>query len=69
MRGALTEKAQKEIEEMWQLRRECVILLGHVNAEWKSDPSSVAGFDLRLVKRTDEVLKRLNKLDPFYEGY
>lgn len=41
----LTPKAQREMEEAWNLRREAVILLGHVVAEWESDPKSVQCFD------------------------
>jgi hypothetical protein len=61
----LTPKAQREMEEAWNLRREAVILLGHVVAEWESDPMSVQCFDLRLVNRAKEVLKRLKIVDPF----
>lgn len=63
MRGYLTDKAQRELEELFQLKREAIELLGSVNAEWQSDPQSVQCFDLRIVKRTDEVLKRIKKLE------
>lgn len=65
MRPELTPKAQREMEEAWNLRREAVTLLGHVVAEWNSDPQSVQCFDLRLVNRAKEVLKRLKTVDPF----
>jgi hypothetical protein len=63
----LTVKAQREMEEVWKLRREAVLLLGHVVAEWESDPMSVQCFDGRLVRRSGEVLKRLKELDLFNE--
>ena len=62
MDGMLTEKAQREIEEMWALRKEAVRLLALVDAEWRSDPQSVACFDLRTVQRTREVLRRIEQL-------
>ena len=61
----LTPKAQREMEKAWNLRREAVVLLGHVVAEWDSDPTSVQCFDVRLVNRAKEVLKRLKQVDPF----
>lgn len=61
----LTPKAQREMEEAWNLRREAIIILGHVVAEWESDPQSVQCFDLRLVARSKEVLERLKTIDPF----
>jgi hypothetical protein len=66
MRNALTEKAQKEVEELWQLRREAVQILDKVVAEWQSDPMSVQCFDLRMVIRGNEVIERLRKLNKVY---
>lgn len=65
MRAELTPKAQRQMERSWELRREAVLLLGHVVAEWDSDPMSVQCFDLRLVNRAKEVLAELKRLDPF----
>lgn len=65
MRRMLTPKAERELEELFALRREALQLLELVNAEWKSDPTSVQCFDLRLVKRTDQVLTRIKQLEPF----
>jgi hypothetical protein len=65
MRNLQTPEGQKEVERIWELRREAIILLGHVAAEWETDPLSVQCFDLRLVKRTKEVLAELKKLDVF----
>lgn len=61
----LTAKAEREMEEKWRLEKEAIELLGVVNAEWQSDPTSVAHFDLRIVKRTNEVLQRLKQLRIF----
>lgn len=69
MRPELTPKAQREIEELWDLRREAVRLLGQVVAEWKSDPTSVQCFDLRLVERAKQVTERIKKLDVFNGDY
>lgn len=65
MRSALTPKAQKEVEELWQLRREAVELLGVIVAEWKSDPHSVQCFDLRTVERAIKVSERIKAIDHF----
>lgn len=65
MNRRLTQKAQQELEETWQLQREAVELLGLIVAEWKSDPTSVQCFDLRTVERAKEVVARLEKLDTF----
>ena len=68
MRSMLTPKAEREMEEIWRLRREALTLLRHVIAEWDSDPKSVQCFDLRLVKRAKEVSERLRKIDIFDEA-
>ena len=65
MGNYLTEKAQKDIEEGFKLKREALEILDTINAEWKSDPTSVRCFDLRMVKRTGEILKRLKELGPW----
>lgn len=65
MKSALTPKAQADIERVWELRREAVQLLDQVVAEWRSDPTSVQCFDLRIVKRAGEVIDELKKRDTF----
>lgn len=63
----MTRQAEREMEEKWALQKEALQLLRLVDAEWNSDPSSVACFDLRIVTRTREVLARLDQLKvPFY---
>jgi len=64
----LTPKAQRQMEEVWRLRREALSLLRLVIAEWESDPQSVQCFDLRIVKRAKEVSALLRKLDPTDEA-
>lgn len=59
----LTDKAVKEMEEVFSLRREAIELLGVVNAEWQTDPLSVQCFDSRTIERAGFVLARLKKLD------
>jgi hypothetical protein len=58
-----TQKAQREIEEMFQLRREAIQILELVVSEWQSDPMSVQCFDLRIVERAGQVIARLEQLD------
>jgi hypothetical protein len=65
----LTPKAQRDVEELWKLRHEAVQILTIVVAEWKTDPTSVQCFDLRLVKRAEELLDRIKKLDVFGGSY
>lgn len=69
MRPEMTKQAQAEIERMWKLRREAVTLLGVVVAEWKSDPASVACFDLRVVERAKTVVAELEKLESKHSRY
>lgn len=59
MRTRMTEKAQRQIEEQFDLKREAVELLGLVVAEWNTDPNSVQCFDLRIVQRAREVVDLL----------
>lgn len=47
----LTEKAQRKIESSFENTREAFRLLKLINAEFQSDPQSVACFDLRIVER------------------
>lgn len=60
--AVLTEKAVRETEELFRLRREAITLLSLVVAEWTSDPTSTACFDMRIVMRSQEVLKRIGQL-------
>jgi len=64
MRPELTPKAQREMEEVWRLRREALHILRLVIAEWESDPQSVQCFDERIRKRAKEVSERIRKIDP-----
>lgn len=47
----LTNKYQREIEASFANDREAHTLLDLIDAEFRSDPSSVACFDLRIVER------------------
>ena len=61
----LTDKAQREMEERFALQREALQILDLVVAEWESDPTSGQCFDLRVVQRAKEVVRRIKKLDIF----
>ena len=63
-RRVMTQKEKKDIDEAFELKMEAMEIRKLINAEWKSSPTSVQCFDLRVVKRTDELLKRLDKLGP-----
>jgi hypothetical protein len=67
MKLELTSKAQREMEECWQLKAKAVALLAIVVAEWESDPTSVQCFDLRVVESAKQTVKRLRQLDPLGE--
>jgi len=60
----LTPKAEREMEERFDLEREAIQLLDLVVMEWKTDPMSVQCFDLRIVERAKHVITRLEKLTP-----
>jgi hypothetical protein len=62
MRQHLKPETVKELETMFDLRREAIQILDLVVAEWKSDPMSVQCFDLRTVERAKVVMDGLNKL-------
>jgi hypothetical protein len=65
----VTSKAEREIERIWQLRRDAVRVLGVIVAEFKSDPQSVQCFDLRVVDEAKAVVHELEKLQPKHEIY
>lgn len=58
----LTKEAQRQIERGWELNERAWELLKLVVAEWNSDPSSVACFDLRLVKEAKDICKEHDQL-------
>jgi hypothetical protein len=63
----LTPKAERELQERFRLEKEAIHLLGLVDAEWRTDPTSVQCFDLRIVERTKQVIARLEQLTPAWE--
>ena len=67
MSAYLTPKAEREMEEVFNLRRRAVELLDIIVAEFESDPMSVQCFDLRIVEESKIVIKRLKKLKPAWE--
>ena len=62
----LTDEGAMMIEESFDLTHEAIKLLGMVVDEWDSDPTSVACFDLRIVKRAKEVVERLKVVSIIY---
>jgi hypothetical protein len=64
MNNMLSHKRQRELEELWLLRREAVAILRLVLSEWESDPLSVQCFDLRIIERAKVISKRIRELDP-----
>lgn len=69
MNSPLTRMDEGEIHRMWDLRKRALELLDIVNAEWKSDPSSVQCFDLRIVKEADAVLAELKLLEAKHKAF
>lgn len=49
MRPSLTDKARADAERRFKIDDRLLEIMGLVIAEWKSDPQSVACFDLRIV--------------------
>lgn len=63
----LTEQTVKEIEANFENVREAFRLLGLINAEFLTDPTSVQCFDLRIVERVRicvEARKQFEKSHP-----
>ena len=63
MRAYMTEKAIKEMEELFKLKNRGIDILELVVSEWETDPMSVQCFDLRIVNEAKILIKRLRKLD------
>ena len=63
----LTDKAVREMEERFKLEKRAIELLGIITAEFKSDPTSVQCFDLRIVNEAVAAVDRLNKITPAWE--
>lgn len=56
-------RAQTEQEELFRLEDEALKLMCVIVAEFESDPMSVQCFDLRIVERAKEVMRRMKQLD------
>lgn len=52
----MSETIQPTCDEAWKI-------LDLIVAEWESDPTSVACFDLRVVNRAKEIIARRKQLD------
>jgi hypothetical protein len=65
----LTDKAQREIEDSFENTREAFTLLDLIDAEFRTDPTSVQCFDLRIVERVRQCVakrKEFVKQNPMY---
>jgi hypothetical protein len=58
----LSDRAQRDLDEQFQLEFEAMDILDLVVAEWESTPVSVACFDLQMVKRAKYITKRIKYL-------
>ena len=57
MRDAyLTDKAQREIEKIFDNNRDAHMLLDLIDCEFRSDPQSVQCFDARIVERVRQCV-------------
>lgn len=61
--AVLTDEEIQKITEVHRLHREAWMLLNLVVAEWLSDPTSVACFDLRIVERAKQAIARRKEID------
>ena len=65
MQPRLNDKAMARMEERWKLKDKAVELLGVISAEFESGPTSVQCFDLRTVKESIKMVKRLEEIGYF----
>ena len=54
----LTPRAEREIEDNFRNTSEAFKLLDLIDAEFRTDPSSVQCFDLRIVQRVRECVEK-----------
>lgn len=67
MEAKMTNKAIQQMDERFNLQHEALDIFRAVVSEWKSDPTSVQCFDLRIVERALYIDARLKEIDPFYK--
>lgn len=48
-----------DTNEKRHLQNEAIRILGYVVSEWETDPLSVQGFDIRIVKEAKYVIDKL----------
>lgn len=61
----LSDKGIRQMDERIEAHIEAFKVLDLIVAEFNSDPMSVQCFDLRTVKRAQDVVERLRKVNPF----
>lgn len=59
------KKGLRRMDERIEAHIEAFEVLDLIVAEFNSDPMSVQCFDLRTVKRAQDVVERLKKVNPF----
>lgn len=65
----LTDRAQREMEENFDNQMEAFRLLGLIDAEFQTDPTSTQCFDLRIVQRVRECMAKRTRFverNPLY---
>lgn len=71
-KSRFTDKAEREIEETFDLTRRAWRTLDLICAEFTSDPQSVACFDSRVVEEAIQIVKRRRQIkdmgNPFESG-
>lgn len=55
---------EKALEESFDIKRQAMVVLDLIVAEFNSDPMSVQCFDLRTVARAQELIRRWKALPP-----
>lgn len=64
MNNRLSEKAERDMETLFQCQKRGLELLGLIVAEWKTDPVSVQCFDLRIVQEAKELMEKYERVKP-----
>lgn len=62
----LTDKAQRQLDDLFTARHEALDIFKLVVSEWRTDPTSVQCFDLRIVEKAKYLDGLMKKLDILY---
>lgn len=66
MSNRLSPKAERDMEIEFQCIRRGMEILGIIVEEWRTDPTSVQCFDLRIVQEAIELIAKYKKVKPAY---